>query len=228
VYVGLPGEIAVLSLPGASLYCPSIGGTLSGTSVDFCWTSAGAGAEYELDVSDKLGPIGQGDIFVTTTTALSEVVSDLPCDGRTIYVQLATNGQTPTRRYTYTACQMLHMTASPTTLPAAGGTVTFTGLVSNLTPATQTFVVYVWRNLPPWCHTIRLGFGYTTVCTPEPSIELASTTVTLAPGASAPFGAIWGTGALVAGESGTFSFSATASTPSGTELDSVSVNVTQN
>jgi hypothetical protein len=87
----------------AQITSPTPGSTLTATSVTFSW-SAGTGADqYWLDVGSTLGT---GSIFGGALTGTSQVVSGLPCDGRTLYVQLYThtNGvwQTPVR-YTYTA-----------------------------------------------------------------------------------------------------------------------------
>ena len=60
------------------------------------------------DISDRMGPIGQGDIFFSgPTTATTQPISNLPCDGRTLYVQLQTfigSQWLSPARYTYHAC----------------------------------------------------------------------------------------------------------------------------
>jgi probable HAF family extracellular repeat protein len=114
----------------ATMTSPMPASTLSGTSATFSWTPASGADNYWLDVGNT---VGQGDISAGATTATSRAVAGLPCDGRTLYVQLWThlNGawQTP-QRYTYTAAncgtgvaQMLGPTPGST---LAGTTVTFT------------------------------------------------------------------------------------------------------
>ena len=105
---------------------PAPGTQLPSTTVTFAWTSGGSGT-YWLDVGTALG---QGDISAGPTISTSKPVSQLPCDGRTLYVQLWTqlNGvwQNP-QRYTYTAaggCGVLTSPAPGSTLP--GSTATFT------------------------------------------------------------------------------------------------------
>ncbi len=77
--------------------------TLTGTSVTFTWAAAAGAVSYWLDVGNS---VAQGDISAGALTGTSKTVNGLPCDGRTIYVQLWTNFAgnwgTP-QRYTYTA-----------------------------------------------------------------------------------------------------------------------------
>jgi len=126
----------------ALILTPPNGSTLPGTNVTFSWSGAPAGSEYQLDVSDRIGPIGQGDIFSNANVmATSMSVPNIPCDGRTIYVQLATLGasgmwQNP-GHYTYRACKMLSINLSPTSLPKQGGQVTITVTMQNLSPALE-------------------------------------------------------------------------------------------
>jgi hypothetical protein len=87
----------------AQITSPTPGTTLSATSVTFAWSAASGADQYWLDVGSS---VGQGDLWAGALTATSQVVSGLPCDGRTIYVQLYTHRsgtwQSP-QRYTYTA-----------------------------------------------------------------------------------------------------------------------------
>jgi len=111
----------------AQMTSPAPATTLSGTSVTFTWTTASGADNYWLDVGNS---VGQGDISAGATTATSKIVNGLPCDGRTLYVQLWThfngNWQTPAR-YTYTACNaglaQVNSPAPGSTL--TGSTVTF-------------------------------------------------------------------------------------------------------
>lgn len=148
VYVGDQTRENILQLtpPGVQMISPPAGSVLPGTTVTFDWSGGSAGSQYELDVNDKLPlpAVGHGDIFGNdnVTTGNSQLVSDVPCDGRTIYVRLSTliNGQWQTGVYTYTAdtCKMLHLSASPNVMAEAGGTLTLTAQVENFSTATET------------------------------------------------------------------------------------------
>src|ERR1039457_6884903 len=87
----------------AVLLAPTPGSTLSSSSVSFSWNPAVGADQYWLDVGNS---VGVGDLWAGALTATSQVVSGLPCDGRTLFAQLYThhNGAwfSP-RRYTYTA-----------------------------------------------------------------------------------------------------------------------------
>jgi hypothetical protein len=87
----------------AQITSPTPGTTLSSTSVTFSWSAAASADQYWLDVGNS---VGQGDLWGGALTGTSQLVSGLPCDGRTLYAQLYThrNGVwlTP-QRYTYTA-----------------------------------------------------------------------------------------------------------------------------
>jgi hypothetical protein len=99
----------------AQIASPIPGTTLSATTVTFSWSAASGADQYWLDIGSS---VGQGDLWGGALTATSRLVSGLPCDGRTIYVQLYThrNGawQSP-QRYTYTApAACMAQIASPT------------------------------------------------------------------------------------------------------------------
>ena len=81
---------------------PTPGSTFSSSTVTFTWT-AGSATQYVLDVgnSPSLPDIyGSNDVTVTSLT-----VSNIPTDGRTIYVTLwsQVNGNWLSMNYTYTA-----------------------------------------------------------------------------------------------------------------------------
>jgi hypothetical protein len=98
----------------AQIASPTPGTTLSATSVTFSWSAAAGADQYWLDVGNSLGV---GDISAGALTATSQVVSGLPCDGRTIYVQLYTHrggAWLPPQRYTYTAYNCFAQITSPT------------------------------------------------------------------------------------------------------------------
>jgi hypothetical protein len=86
----------------AQITSPAPQTTLS-TSATFNWSTAAGADQYWLDVGSTLA---HGDLFATAVAATSQVVTGLPCDGRTLYVQLFTHSGgawlTP-QRYTYTA-----------------------------------------------------------------------------------------------------------------------------
>jgi len=117
--------------------------TLSGSTVTFSWSAVNGAAKYWLDVGNSAG---QGDISAGALTETSKTVSNIPVDGRPIYIQLWT--QYPTaivsendgwgqnhNQYTFTAYNNSAKTAlaqltdpkpansSPPTL--SGGTITF-------------------------------------------------------------------------------------------------------
>jgi hypothetical protein len=83
--------------------------------VTFSWSAASGADQYWLDVGNS---VGHGDLWGGALTGTSQLVSGLPCDGRTIYVQLFTHRnsawQSP-QRYTYTAPSVcLAQITSPT------------------------------------------------------------------------------------------------------------------
>jgi hypothetical protein len=94
---------AATCIPVAQMSLPMPGSALTGNSAAFSWTAAAGADNYWLDVGNS---IGQGDISAGSTVASSQNVSGLPCDGRTLHVQLwthfASGWQTP-QRYTYAA-----------------------------------------------------------------------------------------------------------------------------
>jgi hypothetical protein len=82
---------------------PFAGATLAGTVVDFVWNSVTVADQYWLDVGSG---VGGSDLWRGALTSTSQLVSSLPCDGRTIYAQLFTHSNgawAAPQRYTYTA-----------------------------------------------------------------------------------------------------------------------------
>lgn len=167
------------------------GEVLPGTSVVFGWSGAPANSVYQFDVSDKVNPIGQGDIFTgSNISATNEIVSRIPCDGRSIYVQLSTLGasgwQNPVL-YTYKACKAVNnVTASPTTLPQQGGTVTVSGTLTNYNATATTFKVQL-QQLPwpvPPCYINPYTRMY--IC-PVPTIVASETLYYVAPDSTQTF-----------------------------------------
>ena len=128
VYIGDTGNqrIRVLTPAWAGIDSP-VPGTVLFPTVTFTWSGGAPGSTYQLDISDKIGAMGQGDLYWNPAIVgqQSETVS-LPCDGRKIYVQLGTfvNGVLVNPgTYAYQACQAVYMSVTPTALPQAGGTV---------------------------------------------------------------------------------------------------------
>ena len=110
----------------ASLTAPVNGTSFAAGSVNFNWAAVAGADQYWLDVGNS---IGQGDIFAGAMSRTSAMVGSLPCDGRTIYVQLWTHvggAWMNPGRYQYTAwgaCGKLTTPTPGSTLP--GTTVTF-------------------------------------------------------------------------------------------------------
>jgi hypothetical protein len=110
----------------AVLTAPTNGSSFTAVSVNFSWSAVSGADQYWLDVGNR---VGQGDILAGAVSRTSIVARNLPCDGRTIYVQLWTHiagvWQNP-GRYQYTAwgaCGKLTTPAPGSTL--TGSTVTF-------------------------------------------------------------------------------------------------------
>jgi hypothetical protein len=109
----------------AHMLNPPSGSTL-GITQWFNWSAAPGASGYNLNVA-YISPSGNTVTHSYSTTSTSFTVNNLPCDGKPILVQLSTvlNGVTmPPGNYAYTACKMLYLYATPTTLSASGGTVT--------------------------------------------------------------------------------------------------------
>jgi len=97
---------------------PVPGSTFSSSSASFNWT-AGSATNYALLVGSSL--YGHDIYSSGLINALSATVNNIPIDGRTIYVTLASNvsGSWTSNNYTYTAA-----TSSATPTPAATPTPT--------------------------------------------------------------------------------------------------------
>jgi hypothetical protein len=115
----------------ALMVSPVPGSTLSDTGVTFTWTAIAGADSYWLDVGNS---VAVGDIFAGPTAALSATVVGLPCDGRTLHVQLWThlNGiwRVP-QQYTYTAtsncgANVAQIISPPPASTLSGTAVTFT------------------------------------------------------------------------------------------------------
>ena len=108
-----------------TILTPTPGTTLPGTSVTFTWGTVSGGQYWLLAGTQP----GWGDYYGGSTTSSSAAVTTLPCDGRTVYVQLWTSvsgsWQTP-QRYTYTAASGCAALSSPTNNSTfSSNTITF-------------------------------------------------------------------------------------------------------
>jgi NHL repeat len=177
----LPAQSYQYSAPAgcASITSPANGSRLPGSLVTFRWAGGAPDSQYEIDISDKVGPLGQGDIFTGLTSSTFLTLSNMPADGRTIYVQLATSGH-PAGRYTYQAWKTVTIVVSPSSLPQQGGTISVTvtvnpgtaaGVVTNQLAVTETAFPFV-----PVC--TRNPFTGVTTCTEPTSIGSRSLTLT--------------------------------------------------
>jgi len=87
----------------ATMSSPTPGSTLGGASVTFRWTAGSCVTQYTLAVGNS---VGAGDIFSASLgLGLSALVTNLPTDGRTVFVRLTStvNGSPLFFDYTYTA-----------------------------------------------------------------------------------------------------------------------------
>jgi hypothetical protein len=123
-------RVRQLTPPSARMISPAPGSILPATSVTFDWTGTSRATRFQLDITDEAGWTYPS----RPTAATTETVSGLPCDGRTLYVQLHTqigrNWLSPAR-YTYHACPMT-LTVTPSSLPKQGGTLKITATVANI------------------------------------------------------------------------------------------------
>jgi hypothetical protein len=128
---GNPISVRQLTPPSARMISPAPGSILPTTSVTFDWTGTSAASHFKLNISDSTHQIYSSGV----TTATTEPVSNLPRDGRTLYVQLQTLIGTKwlSARYTYYACP-LTLTVTPSSLPKQGGNVSISGLAANIWP----------------------------------------------------------------------------------------------
>ena len=100
-------------------------GSVLGIAQNFSWSTAPGASGYQLNVS-YISPSGSTVTTNYSTTSTSLTVNNLPCDGLPVLVQLSTvlNGTVmPPGNYAYTACKMLYLYASSTSVPASGGTI---------------------------------------------------------------------------------------------------------
>jgi YVTN family beta-propeller protein len=109
----------------AVITTPSKGSTLSGSVATFGWTAETGATSYQLCLGSSAGA---SDIALVTTSSLSSTVSNLPVDGRTIYVTLYGNGGgllLVQDTATYTAASISVITTPAKGSQLGGSTVTF-------------------------------------------------------------------------------------------------------
>ena len=129
---------------GAAMVSPAPGSTFTSSTVTFTWTSGGA-SSYILLVGNSTG---KADIYssgqITTTSA---TVNNIPTDGRTIYVTLASKvgSSWTSKNYTYRAFSSSGTptpsptpTATPSPTPTATPTATATATVTPTPTPTAT------------------------------------------------------------------------------------------
>lgn len=129
-----PGSynVFVVKLPAivaAQMLSPSPSSTLAGSTVTFTWASVPDAVSYWLEVGSS---IGLDDISAGASTSSSRLVTNLPCDGRTIYVRLWTNANgiwLSPLDYTYTTPMLVRMISpiAGTALTATSVTFSWTG-----------------------------------------------------------------------------------------------------
>src|SRR5438309_6253756 len=110
-----PGELAAQS---AQMLNPAPVSTFSSSSASFNW-SAGSATSYILLVGSSQYA---HDVYsIGPTSVLSATVNNIPTDGRTIFVTLASNinGSWTSNNYTYTAASS---STTPTPTPTATAT----------------------------------------------------------------------------------------------------------
>ena len=123
---------AVLTTPTPNTSTP-----LMGTSVTFSWLPGNSATHFEFWVGTS---IGSDNLYNSgNVTATSEMVSDLPSNGETVYVRLYSliNGAWQNTDYTYVAngspTQAALITPTPdTSTPLTGTSVTFSWTPGNL------------------------------------------------------------------------------------------------
>lgn len=136
-----------------TMVSPAPGATLTSSTVTFYWAAASGATSYQIWAGTSAGA---HDLGVVATTDLSATLTNLPIDGRTLYVKLcALIGDTwHYNDYTYTAATIPVATIS-SPVPGstlAGGTVTF-----NWTSAAAATSYQVWVGSTPGAYDLGLA-----------------------------------------------------------------------
>lgn len=117
---------------------PSNGSTLAGSSVNFKWNATSG--SYYLYVGTS---VGAKDIFGESVTGTSKTVSNIPQDGRTIYVRIWTNVNN-TWKYSDSSYKTAQAAAySVMTQPANGSTIHGGSATFKWTQSSGTKYLYV-------------------------------------------------------------------------------------
>lgn len=117
----------------AVMVSPAPNSTLTGRTVVFAWSSAADVRGYRLDIGTAPAGTQLGTIFTSNTSA---VVTNLPCNGSTIYARLWTQKEQygNPKDYAFRACS----NAGPTiTSPAPGTTLTSPSVTFTWTAVTD-------------------------------------------------------------------------------------------
>jgi hypothetical protein len=121
----------------AAMVSPIPGTALAGTYVLFTWNSASGADAYWLDVGNNPGT---GDISGGSLSTTSKVVTNIPADGRNIYVRLWTHFPSANwvyNDYIYKACSGPGCGSDPRATmigPAPGSAFTSTSVTFTWTP----------------------------------------------------------------------------------------------
>src|SRR5262249_53823102 len=78
---------SICAVSVAQISVPAPGSTLADSSATFTWNAIGGADNYWLDVGNS---VAHGDIWAGALRVTSQTVNGLPCDGRTLYLQLGT------------------------------------------------------------------------------------------------------------------------------------------
>jgi len=116
----------IFSIQKAELTSPAPSSRLTGSTVSFEWTGGAGASSYRLSVGNAASVFDLFDEVVDTN--LSQIVSSLPTDGRTVFVRLWTqfDGFWESNDYTFTAATIVVPRKAELTSPAPGSTLTTT------------------------------------------------------------------------------------------------------
>jgi hypothetical protein len=231
IYVGDSGNHAIrrLTPPGAQMINPPPGSILP-SSVSFSWSAVTGATAYQLDISHTIGAPGLGDISFSGPTNATSWMVNIPCDGRTLYVQLQTQIGgiwVQPARYTYAACPILNLRASPSSVPQQGTTVALTADVQNFSALTLTGTLQITESQSPPLENCQFNNGRI-ICTILPPVPVGAVSISLGPldGTSASLNSSVQV-AAVSRYGRTLHFLGTISSPNGAALIGTAIDVPQ-
>ncbi|MGC2110911.1 MAG: hypothetical protein WA655_15425 [Candidatus Korobacteraceae bacterium] len=136
----------------AQITAPAKGSTLSGNSATFTWTAETGATTYQLWVGSSAGA---HDIAVVGTSGLAAAVSNLPTDGRQLYVTLYgyANGWSVQDTATYTAATLAK---AQITSPAKGSILSGSSVTFTWTAETGATSYQLWVGNTPGAHDIAV------------------------------------------------------------------------